>query len=168
MGKFVIIPVHPSNTFFMQFDNCLSYSDKLEFAANLHWALNRDPAPLKPEQRRLLTWEAATERLVSAAAITRREAKNRHVLGTSKLDERIAWFHNELGKGAKGDALRRVLGGGPVSDQVAYKLMKERPIESSEGMSIKFDGSALTEAIRKTLANAVPGAMASKYRSDNA
>jgi len=26
----------------------------------------------------------------------------------------------------------------------------------------------LTEAIRKTLANAVPGAMASKYRSDNA
>jgi hypothetical protein len=99
MGKFVIIPVHPSNTFFLQFDNCLPYRNKMEFAANLYWALNRDPEPLKPEQRQLLTWEAATERLVRAAAITRREAKERHLLGTSKLDERIAWFHNELGKG---------------------------------------------------------------------
>ena len=163
MGKFVIIPVHPSNTFFMQFDNCLSYRNKLEFAANLHWALKRDPEPLKPEQRRLLTWEAATERFISAAAITRREAKERHLMGTSKLDERIAWFHNELGKGAKGDALRRVFGGGPVSDQVAYKLMKERPIEANEGLLIKFNTSSLMEAIRKTLANVVPGAMLSKY-----
>jgi len=162
MGKFVIVPVHPSNTFFMQFDNCLPYRNKLEFAANLHWALNREPEPLKPEQKRLLTWEAATERLVNASAITRREAKQRHILGTSKLDERIAWFHNELGKGARGDIVRRVLGGGPVSDQVAYELTKQQPMEDEQGLTVKFVGSSLAEAIRTTLSNAVPGA---RYRT---
>lgn len=164
MGKFVIIPVHPSNTFFMQFDNCLAYRNKLEFAANLHWALNREPEPLKEEQRRLLTWEAATERLVAAAAITRREAKERHHLGTSKLDERIAWFHNEVGKGARGDTLRRVLGGGPVAAQVAYEQTKhhQQPGYGDgdgdydvEGLSRKFLGSSLVEAIRITLSNAI-------------
>lgn len=172
MGKFVIIPVHPSNTFFLQFDNCLPYRNKMEFAANLHWALNRDPEPLKPEQRQLLTWEAATERLVSAAAITRREAKERHLLGTSKLDERIAWFHNELGKGARGDTLRRFLGGGPISDQVAYSTMRQQLANGSddddddEGLSTKFISSSLAQAIRKTLSNAIPANMASRYMAD--
>ena len=83
----------------------------------------REPEPLKPEQKRLLTSEAATERLVNASVITRREAKQRHVLG-----ERIAWlFHNELGKGAKGDIV----------------------------LSSKFVGSPLAETIRTTLSNAV-------------
>lgn len=41
MGKFVIVPVHPSNTFFMKFPNCLAYRNKLEFAANLRWAMVR-------------------------------------------------------------------------------------------------------------------------------
>jgi digalactosyldiacylglycerol synthase len=166
MGKFVIIPMHPSNTFFVQFDNCLPYRNKLEFAANLHWALNREPEPLKPEQKRLLTWEAATERLVSASAITRREAKARHRLGTSKLDERIAWFHNAVGKGARGDTLRRVLGGGPISDQVAYELMKQQPLGDGDDNG-EFVGPSLAEAIRTTLSNAVPGAMASLYRTDS-
>lgn len=35
MGKFVIIPRHESNAFFLQFPNCLSYRNKWEFAANL-------------------------------------------------------------------------------------------------------------------------------------
>jgi len=39
MGKFVIVPVHPSNMFFMKFPNCLAYRNKLEFAANLRWAM---------------------------------------------------------------------------------------------------------------------------------
>ena len=120
MGKFVIIPIHPSNQFFMQFENCLGYRDPYEFVANLRWALTHDPTPLSTEHARELSWEAATDRFLDASSITHREAKEREILGRSKIDERIAWFHNELGKGMKGDILRKALGAGPVSDQVRY------------------------------------------------
>ena len=166
MNKFVIIPVHPSNTFFLQFDNCLAYRNKFEFVANLHWALSRDPYPLSPEQRRLLTWEDATERFVKAVAITRREAKERHKLGTTKLDDRIAWFHKQLGDGYKGDFVRKVLGAGPASNQYAY-LSKQKQEDSSDDdvLSTKFLKSSFTEAIRETLANAFPSWVLSQTES---
>uniref|UniRef100_A0A7S2A4L2 Uncharacterized protein n=1 Tax=Ditylum brightwellii TaxID=49249 RepID=A0A7S2A4L2_9STRA len=124
MGKFAIIPDHPSNRFFMKFPNCLVYQNKWEFVANLRWAQSHEPEPLTPELLHEFTWEAATERFINAAAITNEEAKERARLGKTKLDERIAWFHNELGKGVKGDRLRKVLGGGPISDQVKYVKSK--------------------------------------------
>lgn len=161
MGKWVVIPVHPSNTFFMQFPNCLSYKNKLEFAANLHWALSHDPEPLTPEEQRLFSWEAATERLLEASAITRGEARERQRKGTSKLDERIAWFHNEVGKGLRGDKIRKILGGGPVSDQVRYSrgfTEESTEVETENqdgGLSIKFVGSALAEAMKNTLFDAM-------------
>ena len=162
MGKWVIIPVHPSNTFFMQFPNCLGYKNKLEFAANLHWALSHDPDPLIPEEQRLFSWEAATERLLEASAITRGEARERQRRGMSKADERIAWFHNEVGKGLRGDTIRKILGAGPVSDQVRYsrEFREENDQVEKEsqdgGLSIKFVGSALAEAIKNTLFDALP------------
>ncbi len=128
MGKFAIIPVHPSNAFFYQFPNCLAYRNKFEFVANLRWALTHEPEPLTPELAREFSWEAATDRLIDASAITWKEAREREKLGLGKLDERIAWLHNELGKGAKGDFFRQVLGGGPASHQVKYQtIMQQHP-----------------------------------------
>lgn len=91
MGKWAIVPVHESNKFFLRFPNCLAYGDKWEFAANLRWALTHEPEPLTPELAKEFTWEAATDRLIRALAITRREARERAMLvGKAKLDERIA------------------------------------------------------------------------------
>ena len=104
MGKFVIIPMHESNKFFLQFSNCLAYKNKWEFAVNLRYALLHNPEPLTPELLQQFTWEAATDRLIRSAAITRREARERARLGKAKVDERIAFFHRELTKGATGDA----------------------------------------------------------------
>ena len=160
MGKFVIIPLHPSNTFFLRFPNCLHYRNKFEFVANLRWAMSHDPEPLTPDLVREFTWEAATERLVAASAITYREAREREQLGLSRLDERIAWFHTELGKGERGDTIRKVLGGGPVSAQVKYQNQRNGEDnweeEDEEGFPRKFFGSSIAQALRKTLSNGLP------------
>jgi len=172
MGKFAIIPVHPSNTFFLRFPNCLAYRNKFEFVANLRWALTHEPEPLTPELAREFTWEAATERFIQASAITHREALERDKLGLSKLDERIAWFHNELGKGVTGDAIRKVLGGGPVSKQVKYQRAQqllegefiegeeessdEESEDDDEGLPQKLRMSSFGAAIRSTVANGLP------------
>ena len=125
MGKFAIVPAHPSNTFFSQFPNCLMYSDKLEFVANMRHALTHEPVPLTPELHHQFTWEAATVRFIKASAITKRNARKREIIGKAKLDERFAKIHNMLADGKTGDVLRRILGGGPV---IGYqvKYMKDR------------------------------------------
>jgi digalactosyldiacylglycerol synthase len=75
MGKFLILPSHPSNDFFEQFPNCLAYTTKEEFVANLYYAITHEPEPLSEEYARALGWEAATERLVASACITVEEAE---------------------------------------------------------------------------------------------
>ena len=150
MGKFVIIPVHESNKFFLQFPNCLGYRNKWEFAANLRWALTHEPEPLTPELAKEFTWEAATDRLIRSSAITRREAKERYVLGKAKLDERIAYFHRELGKS---DALRRFLGGGPISNQVQYELERQG---LDQEYSEKFSTSTFVRAIKSSFISSNP------------
>jgi len=158
MGKFVIIPVHESNKFFLKFPNCLGYRNKWEFAASLRWALTHEPEPLTQELAKSFTWEAATDRLIKSSAITRREATQRAMLGTARLDERIAFFHRELGKGTKGDALRKFLGGGPISDQVKYEMAKQgmdQDGSDDEGLSRKFHSSSLVRAIKSSFSGFV-------------
>ena len=171
MGKFVIIPIHPSNEFFMKFPNCLGYRNPYEFVANLRWALTHDPVPHTPELAREFTWEAATDRFLEASAITHKEARERELLGRSKIDERIAWLHNEIGKGVKGDIIRKALGAGPVSGQVKYEMTKLReqtdkgPNSQSEdeemmdddledeGLPRKFRDSVFVRALREAIMN---------------
>lgn len=73
MGKFVIIPSHPSNDFFAQFPNCLTYASKEEFVGELYYAMTHAPEPLSEEFAYALSWEAATQRLMSAACIPTEE-----------------------------------------------------------------------------------------------
>jgi digalactosyldiacylglycerol synthase len=73
MGKFVILPSHPSNDFFIQFPNCLPYATKEEFVGNLYYAMTHSPEPLSDAYLHALSWEAATDRLIAAASIPRSE-----------------------------------------------------------------------------------------------
>ncbi|KAI2513584.1 digalactosyldiacylglycerol synthase [Fragilaria crotonensis] len=75
MGKFVVLPSHPSNDFFAQFPNCLTYTNKEEFVGNLYYALTHSPAPLTKEYAYALSWSAATERLEAAGSISVEEAE---------------------------------------------------------------------------------------------
>lgn len=72
MGKWVIVPRHPCNDFFSSFANCLVYTNTnpLEFAAAVHRAFQEEPALLTAEERRRLTWEAATDRFLFLCAAT--------------------------------------------------------------------------------------------------
>ncbi|KAG7367559.1 hypothetical protein IV203_030230 [Nitzschia inconspicua] len=172
MNKFAIIPLHPSNQFFLQFPNCLAYRNPYEFVANLQWALTHDPVPLTEDLARQFTWEAATDRFLQSAAITHREAREREKLGKSKMDERIAWFHNELGKGAKGDIIRNIFGAGPVANQVKYSISNQKDgargdgeeedddeEEEDEGLSRKFHDSAFVKALREAFETGISTAI---------
>lgn len=127
MGKFVILPEHPSNNFFRQFLNAKFYAKPLDFVAQLQAALGEDPIPLSLEHRYQLSWEAATERLFEAAAVSEREMARRERL-YGREDQRLAELHYELSKGRRGDVLRKVLGGGPVADQVQYQLQRRSDV----------------------------------------
>ncbi|KAL3936934.1 MAG: hypothetical protein SGBAC_007849 [Bacillariaceae sp.] len=97
MGKFAIIPKHPSNDFFLQFPNCLAYENKVDFVTKLVHALTRDPTPLTEDLSYIFTWEAATERLIVNSAITMKEARMRAKARKGHEDDRIAKMYNKLG-----------------------------------------------------------------------
>ena len=46
----------------------------------MFWALHHDPPRLSPELRRVLTWEAATERLMAASTLTEEMQANSKAL----------------------------------------------------------------------------------------
>lgn len=75
MGKFVVLPSHPSNDFFCQFPNCLPYTNKEEFVGNLYYALTHAPEPMSEEYSYALSWEAATERFAAAGSVSVAEAE---------------------------------------------------------------------------------------------
>mmetsp|Transcript_25941 Transcript_25941/g.52035 ORF Transcript_25941/g.52035 Transcript_25941/m.52035 type:complete len:972 (+) Transcript_25941:156-3071(+) len=100
MGKWVVIPSHPSNAFFEQFPNCLMYRSRRGFVSQLKTALENDPPPLSDELAQLLSWDAATMRVVTAAAISERDAARSHRINrakegkTLKMKKVISGFFN--------------------------------------------------------------------------
>lgn len=98
MGKFVIIPKHISNEFFFQFPNCLAYETLRECVEMIQWALDNEPSPLMEEEAHIFTWDAATDRMIEASIVTKREARDRNIGGFDKADSRMAWIHSQGGK----------------------------------------------------------------------
>jgi hypothetical protein len=86
-----------SNTFFLQFPNCLSYDSWDECLERLQFALKNEPQPLSELHRHALSWDGATERLIEAAALTQREYDNRKLKGLDKADVKAAQFHVDAG-----------------------------------------------------------------------
>ncbi|CAM9096403.1 unnamed protein product, partial [Heterosigma akashiwo] len=116
MGKFALIPDHPSNEFFKQFPNCLVYGNKEEFRAHLAFALEAAPAPMTEAALRPFTWEAATERLVAASRITVGERRRFN----EELDRFCEWSHRNAGSGHGGDIVRWLTGGVNVAEQAEW------------------------------------------------
>ncbi|CAE7235969.1 DGD2 [Symbiodinium sp. KB8] len=73
MGKHLVLARHVSNRFFEQFkDRChfFEIGDADSFVRAFQAALAAgDPTPLPPEQRRILTWDAAIDRLFESAEV---------------------------------------------------------------------------------------------------
>lgn len=124
MGKFAIIPMHPSNTFFEKFPNCLMYRSKREFVFNLQYAIHNEPKPLYAEHAYHLSWEAATERCIEASFITRRDARRSERLELSKTDENATKILKKIFSGVKGDIVRGVIVGSECGEQMQYSVAK--------------------------------------------
>jgi len=106
MGKFAVIPDHPSNEFFLQFPNCLAYKNKVEFVKQMVYALENDPEPMTDEISHVFTWEAATDRLIQSSAITMKEARARAKARNESHDQFIAKAYNKVGLGARRNLMR--------------------------------------------------------------
>lgn len=135
MGKWVLIPKHESNEFFIPFGNCLQYTTRKEFVHLLQYCLTHDPpgwcsgeddrSATAYEQ---LTWQAATQRLIDTAYLSKRDSKRCERL--QPKDRNIQEWHYALGRGTRGDVLRKVLGAGPVAEQSQYTKSYESSLQS--------------------------------------
>jgi len=145
MGKFVIIPSHVSNDFFAQFPNCLTYTTRDEFVGNLFYAMTHSPEPLSEEYTYALTWKAATERLIAAAAVPVEEAKQREAALAS--DE--AGIDISLPPLVESEEGRKMLSTTFRFTRHRYRLFRSRL--SSEIMQNKFLPQSVKERLAQDL-----------------
>ncbi|CAM9635912.1 unnamed protein product [Chrysoparadoxa australica] len=116
MGKFVVIARHPSNEFFYQFPNCLVFESDEEFGEKMAYALANTPEPMSKEYRHILSWEAATSRLIESSKVTVGDSKARR----KALDEMAYLCHNTLSDGRRGDTIRKIMFGGKIANQSSF------------------------------------------------
>ena len=110
MGKKVIIPDHPSNVFFKQFTNTIMYDDPSELVPLLREALASEPTPMSRMEAYMLSWDAASERLLDAAALPQGTER-----GSSRVTSKLAYgVHYLMGVQPIFDGFRIVTGAPPV------------------------------------------------------
>jgi len=122
MGKFVVIPSHPSNDFFTEFPNCLVYTNKEEFVGNLYYALTHSPEPLTEEYSHALSWEAATQRLEAAGSIPIKEAE----MMADALSSRNGGIEISLPPLIEDNEDRKVVVSGMRRSRARYRLFRSR------------------------------------------
>mmetsp|Transcript_11917 Transcript_11917/g.28251 ORF Transcript_11917/g.28251 Transcript_11917/m.28251 type:complete len:906 (-) Transcript_11917:1089-3806(-) len=122
MGKFVVVPSHPSNDFFVEFPNCLVYTNKEEFVGNLYYALTHSPEPLTSEYSHALSWEAATERLEAASSIPVEEAE----LRAEALSSSDAGFEITLPPLIEDVEDRKIMASGLRQSRARYRMFRSR------------------------------------------
>lgn len=106
MNKFVVLPEHPSNTFFQDFPNALLYKTPQEFCTLLLYAQSHDPVPLSDDLRHRLSWQAATERLIDAAAASPPEMARLERLRATR-DAKCYEWHAGVCAGRLGKTLQK-------------------------------------------------------------
>jgi len=133
MGKFVVLQRHPSNDFFLQFANALPYDTPSEFLLQLKYALVAMPTPLTADERRVLSWEGATERFLAELSDASRSPKL-----PSLGDETTRWVHTGIQQGgALSDGLRHLSGAGPVSKQSWMAQYPDAPVTDIVALSVE-------------------------------
>lgn len=128
MGKWVVCAEHPSNAFFSQFSNCLVYRTPEEFSRHVAHALQVEPAPMSPEERSKLTWEAATERFLDITELTEGELRPGPV--ATAMDSAAWAAHNAL---TGVDALRSAAGAGRNTRDNPLRVVDYQPSRSDVG-----------------------------------
>jgi digalactosyldiacylglycerol synthase len=168
MGKWVICARHPSNEFFYQFPNCLPFAGRREFIACVDVATQSPPEPLLPEHRRLLTWEAATERFVDAISALEVDQDSRDTFLLRKpqysehVDQFLGQLHMHLSRGKHGDVFRWLSGAGGAAKQSEFTNQTSPPdlgqeedrmeVEEDNGQDVARDRTAsLAESLTRTL-----------------
>lgn len=143
MGKFVVVPSHPSNDFFAEFPNCLVYANKDEFVGNLYYALTHSPEPLTNEYSHALSWEAATQRLEAAGSIPVKEAE----LRAEALLSSEAGFEITLPPLIEDLKDRKIVASGLRQSRARYRMFRSR---LSQEVS---QSSVLPNRVKQSLVN---------------
>lgn len=176
MGKWVIIPKHSSNEFFLPFSNCLQYTSRKEFVSLLLHCQAHDPPGWGPESEpaegeivasasglssataqslySALSWEAATQRLIETSHLSKKDARRCERLQSK--DKSIQEWHYSLARGSRGDVLRKFFMGGPVAEQSVYQAnqgtTKEEEMDESLFSSLPREPNTPTRLAAASIA----------------
>lgn len=97
MGKWLLVPRHPCNVFFENFQNCLVYENGVEFSELLMHVASNDPHPLSDEELDKLSWPSATDRFLYCCSDTNVERGKK--LGITRMVNKTSWMGYNVGYG---------------------------------------------------------------------
>ena len=97
MGKWLLVPRHPCNSFFERFQNCLIYDNDVEFHDLLIHSSSTQPNPLTERELNMLSWTSATERFLLCCSDTNMERSKR--LGFERVACKTSWMGYNVGYG---------------------------------------------------------------------